>query len=1510
MQRIFLYGWYSIIALIVVVLVVSPITTAVIQVVKRVASRNAPTSNVSPILQDDIIPRTSSVDDEPIVVAPVYAYTLASGRNHLCAVTQSAHVRCWGDNHAGQIGSGSDGVVLPYATTPMQVSGIVDVASIALGDAHSCAVRQRTGTVWCWGDNQFSQLGNNTVGPQTQQSIPQPVSDIRDVVQLSAGANHTCAVLSNGSITCWGDNRYAQMARPDDAYATRPVSIVLPLPAQYVMASGNSTCAVLNDSSVWCWGANAAGLFPSSEALLLAPIKLDIPAPTAMVALSDKELCGLTASGSVWCRSSAGVRTLQLPAISRMRAFGTHGTCAVSTDAHIWCWNEDAPARDMALYGGVDVALGEAHLCVLLRAAKAVCQGDNRLAQLATSTTATTRRESFAVVNLGHTGGVMSGGQAHMCALWQQGLVRCWGRNLEGQVGAPEQRDTPIPVTPDINGVTRVVTGGNHTCVTRYDRHVYCWGANEYGQLGIATLQRASQPQQVWSLNSVVAVTAGLNHTCALADAGDVWCWGDNRFHQISEHESQYSLPTRIDNVPAVVTLAAGGNTNCALQYDGQVVCWGEAISTEQRDFMPIPLLADVIDVQVGWQFACALQNTGQLWCWGHRDPTIAAHTAQLPHQVTGFPPLLAFAVGGSHVCGIDNLHQLWCVGDNQHGQVDATSNTAQLTTPQRILDGVSHVALGFATSCARLQIGQTMCWGEASYGQLGTGAYTYDATNRFVVDLNDGFEIASGGNFSCALLTYVATRCWGGNEYGQLGDGTTNTSSIPQVVRSNDEYVAIATGNAHACAIVSDGTVRCWGHNNYGQLGNEATEDSSTPVIAAVQSVVGLSLGQSHSCALLQDGGGACWGKNDDGQLGSGNTAASGMPLRVADLINAIEIKTGGNHTCALLQDTTVKCWGRNQQAQLGIGDTGPGLSIPVVVPGLSDIVHISLGLDHSCAVNSAGALYCWGWNRYGQVGMGTVGDDAYVVRPQLVADVANVAQVSAGDNHTCVLQRNGEVRCWGDNYSGQLGISDRRGATASTTTAALVAGLNNVVAIAAGGAHTCALLQRGDVACWGWNEAGQIGNGSGGFSRDVDTPRPVVGRLGAVSLAVSSQHVCMVDDVGTVWCWGDNTFGQLGIGSELGSATRTLPSEVDAAANTVAVSLGADHTCALLVTNDLNCWGRNTVGQLGNSFSGELADSPVPYFVGNFVGVTAFAAGGNQSCAIIATQVFCWGDNQYGQIATEPTGVGEFRTTPTLIQNIDPARDLVIGATHVCALLESAQVNCWGRNNQHQLGFAGQEMSAFPVLVPDVQDVVAFAAGDNHTCAVQRDGHVWCWGSNQYGQLGVVGSDITTPQQVPNISDALAVAAGRAHTCVLTRQRGIVCWGDNTHLQRGDQDASTQIFTTIQLDDVPTAIAAGGDRTCVIATSTAIWCWGQNTHNLLGVTANPDREMPVFVQQLWEMRVKNIPLQTPTPFPTLVVRRATNTPQPTRMVQPTATLIKRIMPTPAFQRIPYHDN
>ncbi|WP_370631417.1 chromosome condensation regulator RCC1 [Methylosinus sp. Sm6] len=332
-----------------------------------------------------------------------------------------------------------------------------------------------------------------------------------------------------------------------------------------------------------------------------------------------------------------------------------------------------------------------------------------------------------------------------------------------------------------------------------------------------------------------------------------------------------------------------------------------------------------------------------------------------------------------------------------------------------------------------------------------------------------------------------------------------------------------------------------------------------------------------------------------------------------------------GGGHTCALSQTGGLKCWGDNLNASIGDG-TATDRKTPVDVPGLtSGVVAVAAGDGHTCALTRAGGVKCWGENSDGEVGDGTVSQRK--LAPAGVVGLANgVVAIAAGGNHSCALTATGGVKCWGYNGSGQLGD----GTTSTRATPVNVVGLTaGVIAIAAGDRHTCALTRAGALKCWGDNIYGQIGDGA---TTNRMKPASVLGLGGAASaVSLGYTHSCALMKTGGVKCWGYNGAGQLGDGTRI---TRWTPVDVLGLTSTiVAIDVGSNHACALTAAGGVECWGENRYGQLGDTTT--INRSTPVAVAGLASGVAALSAGNRHSCALtVGGASLCWGSDSDGRL------------------------------------------------------------------------------------------------------------------------------------------------------------------------------------------------------------------------------------------------------------------------------------
>lgn len=365
-----------------------------------------------------------------------------------------------------------------------------------------------------------------------------------------------------------------------------------------------------------------------------------------------------------------------------------------------------------------------------------------------------------------------------------------------------------------------------------------------------------------------------------------------------------------------------------------------------------------------------------------------------------------------------------------------------------------------------------------------------------------------------------------------------------------------------------------------------------------------------------------ACW---PDGASCDGGSCVQGICV-------ATGLAAGGTHSCAL-RDADLWCWGINRAGQVGVGDVLEQ-SQPVTIGAPRSWSWISAGLNHTCGVHDDGDLACWGSNEgFGQLG---TGDQDFRTSPTSVVETGPWRRVSAGQFHTCAIKTEGSLWCFGPNAEGNLGIPF----SANALTPTRVGPRGDWAGVSASwGFHSCGITQDSGLRCWGANTSGQLALDPTTISR-TDRPTVVAGSWRAVSGGF--EFTCAIDTEARLWCWGGNSVGQLGLGNN--NAGTFVPQRVGGGSNWRTVVAGSDHVCAINQLDELHCWGSNLSGQLGVGDS-ERRSSPttVP---GRWLQVSV---GLEHSCAVAGDfSVWCWGKGENLQLGlgglsstTEPTRV-----------------------------------------------------------------------------------------------------------------------------------------------------------------------------------------------------------------------------------------------------------------------------
>jgi len=775
----------------------------------------------------------------------------------------------------------------------------------------------------------------------------------------------------------------------------------------------------------------------------------------------------------------------------------------------------------------------------------------------------------------------------HSCAI-TVGALWCWGDNKYGQLGigktshSEKQTEVSTPLIGRIGSSwIAVATGTNHTCGIRNTGEMYCWGDGRYGGLGntsgvstnVPTI--VSKPLALGAINvNWIKVEANDFSTCAIHSTatviGQLYCWGNN-YQNILAVTGTAATQTKVFNPEIVlhgvdltdnwIEIDLGSEHICGLRQvsNGTTAwCWGARRRAATGDNPTDKVTARLL------------------------EPTQVVSTVGAVLPDTDWASL---ATGKYHTCGVrGNSNSLWCWGANILGQIGnkaPTLGNGFYYAPIRESTGASDWIKVFANNqqtCGLKKSGAISCWGDGAYGKAGNGDIFAGFSPTPFLGTSDWSDIATGIDHTCARhlqnsISPGGVACWGNADRYKLGTSSSSSPVPKQVGIDTDWYDIVANTTNHffggATTVALKGSalthgLYSWGNEKF-KLYNTGDFYKQQPIlISNIYTWKEINSGNFNVCGIQSDNSLWCWGQN---LLSTKPVSQDPRPVKIST-DSWLHVDPGFSHSCAIKSDSSLWCWGDGRVGQLGGGDNATtstpnvpvkGLMIQVVNPKTTPTtwVSVSAGYDVSCAIDNINDLYCWGYNFNGQLGIGVDGTGANGVPstsiPKLVTKPTGVTKwlaISVGSRVTCGLTDNGNqnLYCWGSNSAGTIGsltasVTNQSSPIAVDSVASITSASRPWLEVDVTDGHTCArkndsssgISSEGSLWCWGYNNEGQMGNGT--IDLDVvnsratnSVPKQINAGIFWKKFSAGIEYNCAIKSDRTLWCWGTNRVGQLG--------------------------------------------------------------------------------------------------------------------------------------------------------------------------------------------------------------------------------------------------------------------------------------------------------------------------------------------------------------------------------------------
>lgn len=609
-----------------------------------------------------------------------------------------------------------------------------------------------------------------------------------------------------------------------------------------------------------------------------------------------------------------------------------YDTFALQSDGTLVTWNGYSTySKINEISNVVKIASGAYHTLALLSDGTVYSWGSNNsYGQLGNGTT-DIHESPMIVPELNDIKDIFAGAYCSF-TVSTDGTVKGFGSHYDGKLGVGTVNDSKVLIPTEVVGIlnpAKISTSYSHTLALFEDGTIKAWGDNDEGQLGIENLYSSKVPVSVDSISNVVDISAGKLHSVAVLSDGTVKTWGDNYSCQLGDGTRTDSIiPITVPNINSAKAVSAGYHHTNVILSNGDIISWGRSYNeqipgVEEYQFSPTvnPDISNIKFLSSSSNHTLAVKDDGTVWAWGSNssgqlgDGTLIEKL--VPTQIEGLFNIVSVAAGNSFSLALNESGQIYAWGYNAYGQLgDGTSISSSVPI---LLDNISNVvsiSCGSLHSLALLENGTVMTWGKNNYGQLGDGTLIDKSMPAIVPGLNNVTKITAGSGFSIVLIENGTIMSWGRNSYGQLGHSEQVDVLIPELITGLNGIVDIESGPLHTLVLTQDSEVYTWGYNGFGQagLGNDAAYYITSPEkITRISDVISISAAGDSSGAVLSDGSLYVWGYADqvkEDQF-SGSGWISRYPYKFYNLTDIKEVFIGSNCGFAINDSSELIAWG-----------------------------------------------------------------------------------------------------------------------------------------------------------------------------------------------------------------------------------------------------------------------------------------------------------------------------------------------------------------------------------------------------------------------------------------------------------------------------------------------------------------------------------------------------------------------------------------------------------------------